>query len=130
MGAFWTGDLTDASPEKLDCIIDTTPVWKPVVERRHNLEKSGRLVINAIRKEDSDKDYLQRLSYQKHLWLQKDVKTVANVTRADVSNFLELAARAQIKPEVQIYPLEVTNKALSELKEQKIRGVKVLKMTR
>ena len=128
LGAVWSGDITDKSPEKLDCIIDTTPVWKPVVEALGNLEKGGRLIINAIRKEVTDKEYLQHLSYKDHLWLEKEIKSVANVTGKDVVDFLELAAKASIKPNIQEYPLEEANKALLELKEQKIRGAKVLKI--
>ncbi len=128
LGAYWSGDTTDTSPQKLDAIIDTTPVWKPVVEALRNLKKGGRLIINAIRKEEVDKAYLQKLSYQDHLWLEKELKTVANVTRSDVSGFLELAAKAKIRPEVQTYPLEQANQALLELKTQKIRGAKVLIM--
>ena len=58
LGADWTGNTTDLSPEKLNSIIDTTPVWSPIVEALRNLKPGGRLVINAIRKEDIDKDYL------------------------------------------------------------------------
>ena len=56
LGATWSGDTADKSPQKLDAIIDTTPAWKPVVEAMHNLKKGGRLVINAIRKEELDKN--------------------------------------------------------------------------
>ncbi|MFZ0488625.1 MAG: zinc-dependent alcohol dehydrogenase family protein [Salegentibacter sp.] len=129
LGAVWAGSTTDRSPEKLDAIIDTTPVWKPVVEALANLEKGGRLVINAIRKEDGDKDYLQQLSYQEHLWLEKEIKSVANVTSHDVEEFLKLAAKAEVKPEFQEYPLEKANLALRELKEGNIRGAKVLRIS-
>ncbi len=129
LGAFWSGKTADASPEKLHAIIDTTPAWGPIVEALGNLEKGGRLVINAIRKENSDQEYLQKLSYRDHLWMEKEIKSVANVTAKDVSDFLELAAKACIKPEVQMYPLEQANEALLELKEQKIRGAKVLQIS-
>lgn len=128
LGAVWAGNTSDPSPEKLDSIIDTTPAWKPVVEAMGNLEKGGRLVINAIRKEEADKDYLQNLSYPDHLWLEKEIKSVANVSGKDVSEFLELAAKASIKPETLLYPLEEANKALLELKEEHIKGAKVLKI--
>ncbi len=128
LGAFWVGDTTDESPEKLDAIIDTTPVWKPIVEALSNLKPSGRLVINAIRKEGIDKEYLLKLDYPKHLWLEKEIKSVANVERIDVIEFLELAAEIPIKPEFQEYKLEHANKALLELKERKIRGAKVLRI--
>ena len=128
LGAVWAGKTTEESPEKLDCIIDTTPVWKPVVEALKNLEPGGRLVINAIRKEKVDKDYLLRLDYPSHLWLEKEVKSVANVSRRDVSEFLVLASEMQIKPEIQEFALEEANKALVELKTRKIRGAKVLRI--
>ncbi len=128
LGAVWAGDTVDESPGKLDGIIDTTPVWKPVVEAMRNLEKGGRLVVNAIRKESVDKEYLLELDYPGHLWLEKEIKSVANVARSDVSEFLKLAAEIPIKPEVQEYALEEANKALVEIKEKKIRGAKVLKI--
>ena len=128
LGAVWAGATENASPEPLDAIIDTTPVWKPIVEALRNLKPGGRLVINAIRKEEFDKDYLLKLDYPNHLWLEKEIKSVANVTRADVSEFLELAAEIPIKPEVQEFPLEAANQALMELKERKIRGAKVLRI--
>lgn len=128
LGAVWAGDTEEESPEKLDCIIDTTPVWKPVVEALKNLQSGGRLVINAIRKEDVDKEYLVKLDYPRHLWLEKEIKSVANVARRDVSEFLELAARIPIKPEVQEFKLEAANEALIELKERKIKGAKVLRI--
>jgi propanol-preferring alcohol dehydrogenase len=128
LGAVWTGDTTDTSPEKLDAIIDTTPVWKPIVEALRNLEAGGRLVINAIRKEDVDKEVLLDLDYGEHLWLEKEIKSVANVARRDVSEFLELAAEVPIKPAVEEFALEDANRALVELKRQKIRGAKVLRI--
>lgn len=126
LGAFWTGEAEEESPEKLDCIIDTTPAWKPVVEGLKNLKAGGRLVINAIRKDDLDKEYLLNLDYPAHLWMEKEVKSVANVARRDISEFIELAEQIPIKPEIQEFRLEEANKALIELKERKIRGAKVL----
>ena len=126
LGAYWAGDTTDPVPELLDCIIDTTPVWKPVVEAMERLRPGGRLVINAIRKEEIDKDYLLRLDYSEHLWMEKEIKSVANVTRGDVKEFLKIASEIPIIPEVQEYSLEEANIALTELKERKIRGAKVL----
>ncbi len=126
MGAYWAGDTEDTVPVLLDCIIDTTPVWKPVVEALRNLKPGGRLVINAIRKEDIDKDYMQKLDYSAHLWMEKEIKSVANVTRSDVNEFLDLAAKIPVIPEVREYKLEEANIALAELKQRKIRGAKVL----
>ena len=126
LGADWAGDTTDSIPGLLDAIIDTTPVWKPVVEAMKNLKPGGRLVINAIRKEEADKHYLLNLDYPRHLWMEKEIKSVANVTRSDVKEFLDIAARIPIIPEVQEYKLEEANIALTELKQRKIRGAKVL----
>jgi propanol-preferring alcohol dehydrogenase len=126
LGADWTGDTEDAAPLPLDAIIDTTPVWKPVVVALRSLAPGGRLVINAIRKESMDKEALMQIEYPTHLWMEKEIKSVANVTRRDVSEFLALAARIPIKPEVELFPLAEANRALLELKQRKIRGAKVL----
>ena len=128
LGAVWAGRTEDFSPEKLHAVIDTTPAWKPVLEALKNLKPNGRLVINAIRKEERDKEWLMKLDYPQHLWMEKEIKSVANVAVRDVREFLDLAARIPIKPEVEIFPLERANQALVELKERKIRGAKVLKI--
>ena len=128
LGAVWAGGIEATSPQKLDAIIDTTPVWKPIVEALRNLDYGGRLVVNAIRKEDVDKDYLLKLDYPSHLWMEKEIKSVANVTRRDVRECLKLAAEAGIRPEYQEYAMEDANRALAELRQGKIRGAKVLVM--
>lgn len=128
LGADWAGDTEDTAPEPLDAIIDTTPVWKPVVEALRNLAPGGRLVVNAIRKEDADKASLLQVDYAAHLWMEKEIKSVANVSRSDVREFLQLAAQIPIKPEVQTYALEDANQALVELHARKIRGAKVLRI--
>jgi alcohol dehydrogenase, propanol-preferring len=128
LGAYWTGDTADTPPSLLDSIIDTTPVWKPVVEGLKNLKPGGRLVINAIRKEETDKELFLKLDYSKHLWMEKEIKSVANVTRKDIIDFLKKAAEIPVIPEIQEYPLEQANLALTELKMSKIRGAKVLVM--
>jgi propanol-preferring alcohol dehydrogenase len=128
LGAHWAGDIEDHPPEKMHAAIDTTPVWQPVVSTLANLSPDGRLVINAIRKEDIDKNTLLQLDYPTHLWLEKEIKSVANVAKQDVAGFLELATQIPIKPEVQEFPLEDANRALLELKERKIRGAKVLRI--
>jgi len=128
LGAAWAGGTEEAAPEKLAAIIDTTPAWMPVVEALKNLAPGGRLVINAIRKEDADKDALLHLDYPAHLWMEKEIKSVANVTRSDVGEFLELAAEIPIRPEVEEFDLSEANQALLELKNRKIRGAKVLRV--
>ena len=128
LGASWSGKTEAYAPEKLDAIIDTTPVWKPDVEALKNLKPGGRLVINAIRKENVDKKYLLNLNYKEHLWMEKEIKSVANVTPKDVKDFLKLAAEIKIKPEYRDYKLKEANKALLELKTGNIKGAKVLVM--
>lgn len=126
LGAAWAGDTEAMPPERLHAIIDTTPAWKPIVAALAHLVPGGRLVINAIRKETRDQEVLLSLDYAGHLWQEKEIKSVANVTRQDVTEFLDLATRIPIVPEVQTYPLAAANQALLELKQRKIRGAKVL----
>ena len=128
LGAAWAGATEDCPPESLDAIIDTTPAWKPVVEALASLAPGGRLVINAIRKEEGDKAELLKLSYPGHLWLEKEIKSVANVTHADIEAFLKVAAEIPIRPEVETYPLEGANEALVALKREPVKGAKVLVM--
>ena len=126
LGADWVGDSGDTPPHRLQSIIDTTPAWRPVVEAMGNLEPGGRLVINAIRKQNNDKGCLSELSYHRHLWLEKEIKSVANITAADIAEFLPLAAAIPIKTEVKTFALEQANEALRELKLTAVRGAKVL----
>jgi len=126
LGAAWAGAIDENPLEGLDAIIDTTPVWGPDVEALKILKPGGRLVVNAIRKEEKDKDALLQIHYPTHLWMEKEIKSVANVTRDDVREFLIVAAQAGIKPEYQEYGLDDANMALVEMKQGNIRGSKVL----
>jgi propanol-preferring alcohol dehydrogenase len=126
LGASWAGDTAQRAPGTMAAIIDTTPAWLPVVAALEQLAPAGRLVINAIRKEAGDKAHLLDIDYPSHLWLEKEIKSVANVARRDIREFLALAAAANIRPQIQCYPLEDANRALAELKYQPVRGAKVL----
>lgn len=128
LGAAWAGAIEESPPESLHAIIDTTPVWLPIMAGLKQLQPGGRLVINAIRKEELDKETLLKLDYASQLWMEREIKSVANVTRQDVREFLELAAESNIKPEYQEYDLQDANEALLELKQGKIRGAKVLRI--
>jgi propanol-preferring alcohol dehydrogenase len=128
LGAVWAGAIDQSPLEGLDAVIDTTPVWGPVSAALKVLSPGGRLVINAIRKEESDQEVLSTLDYPSQLWMEKEIKSVANVTRQDVREFLQLAAEANIKPEYQEYELKDANQALFEMKQGKIRGAKVLRV--
>jgi alcohol dehydrogenase, propanol-preferring len=126
LGAAWAGEITVLPPMKLQAIIDTTPVWYTIVGSLLNLKPGGRLVINAIRKEPQDQEALLQMTYQDHLWMEKEIKSVANITRSDVEEFLKLAASIPIKPSVELYPFEKANEAIMDLKHKHVKGAKVL----
>lgn len=126
LGARWAGDTSERPPALLDCIIDTTPVWEPVVRALECLKPGGRLVINAIRKESVDREYLLHIDYTRHLWMEKEIISVANVTSQDVKSFIRIAAEMHLKPEVETYAFEKANQAIIDIKQRKIKGAKVL----
>ena len=129
LGADWAGDTEERPPGAPHAIIDTTPAWRPVLAALACLRPGGRLVINAIRKESSDVDVMATIRYQDHLWMEKEVKSVANVTRRDIQEFLPLAAAIPLHVEVQQYPLEAANEALRDLRAGHVRGAKVLNIS-
>jgi propanol-preferring alcohol dehydrogenase len=124
-GADWVGITGETPPEKLDFVIDTTPIGVPVREALRNLNKGGRLVINAIRKGTP----IPELDYTEHLWQEKEIKSVANITRRDVEEFLPLAAEISMRPEINEFRLEEANQALLSLKQGKYRGAGVLRVS-
>ncbi len=130
LGADWSGDTGDQPPSPPRAIIDTTPAWRPVLAALEVLAPGGRLVINAIRKQDNDRELLASLRYEDHLWLEKEVKSVANVTHRDIEEFLPLAAAIPLRVATESYALEDANAALHELKKGHLRGAKVLAIRR
>ena len=124
LGAAWTGRAEDDPPKRLDCAIDFTPVGEMVPNALRVLEKGGRLVMAVIRKRNP----IPPLDYAQLLWDEKEIKSVANITRKDVEDFLPLAAEIPIIPEVQDFKLEEANEALVLLKQGKIQGAAVLRM--
>jgi len=129
LGAEWTGDTGESPPEAPDAVIDTTPVWATVLAALDKLAPGGRLVINAISKESQDRDRLAQLDYERQMWREKEIKSVANVTRRDISDYLEIAAEHQLTPAVQLLPLERANEALAKIRFGDFRGAFVLDMT-
>jgi propanol-preferring alcohol dehydrogenase len=130
LGAAWVGDTADEPPQPLGAIIDTTPAWRPVVDGLPRLMPGGRLVINAIRKTNMDRVELERIDYATHLWREREVKSVANVTRADVCGVLTAAVEMGLKPTVEVLPLERANDALERLRSATgIRGAMVLRVS-
>ncbi len=129
LGADWAGETGEPPPTPPRTVIDTTPAWKPVLAALECLQPGGRLVINAIRKEAGDRDLLATLRYEDHLWLEKEIKSVANVTHHDLEAFLPIAAQVPLRVEVETYPLEDANRALADLRRGGVRGAKVLQVS-
>jgi propanol-preferring alcohol dehydrogenase len=129
LGAAWAGDTTDQPPQRMAAIIDTTPAWKPVLSALERLLPGGRLVINAIRKSRADQGELQALDYARHLWMEREIKSVANVTRADVREMLAAAVEMKLSPSVEELPLENANEALARMSRgEGARGAFVLRV--
>jgi propanol-preferring alcohol dehydrogenase len=126
LGADWSGDTDAVPPRAPHAIIDTTPAWKPVLAALLQLRPGGRLVINAIRKESADRDLMAGIRYEEHLWQEKEIKSVANVTGRDIAEFLPLAAAVPLHVKVQTYALESANEALNDLRREHVEGSKVL----
>lgn len=122
LGASWTGGPEDQPPRKLHCAIDFTPVGETVVNALSVLEKGGRLILAVIRK----KNPIPSMDYSKHLWDEKEIKSVANITRKDAEDFLSLAAEIPVIPEVEEFQLAEANEALILLKQGRIQGSGVL----
>ena len=124
LGAVWTGRSVDRPPEKLNKIMDFTPVGECIRDALGVLERGGRLIINAIRKETP----VPPLEYAEYLWLEKEIKSVANVTRQDAEEFLPLAARIPIAPTIEEFPLSQANEVLYSIKNSKLRAAAVLRV--
>lgn len=129
LGADWAGDTMAQPPAAPHAIIDTTPAWRPVLAALECLRPGGRLIINAIRKEAGDRVLMAGIRYEDHLWMEKEIKSVANVTRRDLEAFLPIAAAIPLRVEVEVYALEDANRALGELRSGELRGAKVLRVS-
>ena len=130
LGAAWAGTSDERAPHPCAAIIDTTPAWTPVVDALARLAPGGRLVINAIAKQRGDQDALLRLDYTTHLWMEREIRSVANVTRADVRETLAAAPAMGLQPTVEELPLEQANDALDALRRgDRVRGARVLRVS-
>jgi len=125
LGAIWTGLSGEIPPVKLDKIMDFTPAGECVRDALKILNRGGRLVINAIRKETP----VPALDYAEFLWLEREIKSVANVTRRDAEEFLPLAAQIPIVPTIEEFPLEQANEVLMRIKQSKLKAAGVLKIS-
>jgi len=124
LGASWAGGPEDYPPKKIHGAIDFTPVGETVPIALRTLEKGGRLVIAVIRKRNP----IPPMDYAELLWDEREIKSVANITRTDVRDFLSLSSKIPIRPEVQEFELGEANRALSLLKQGEIRGAAVLRI--
>jgi len=122
LGAEWAGGPTDHPPARLNKAIDFTPVGETVRCALAASDKGATVVINAIRKTTP----LPELDYAEHLWHEREIKSVANVTAQDAREFLPLAAEIPIKCSVQEFGLAQANDVLIDLKNGRINGAAVL----
>ena len=126
LGADWAELPTQQPPRKIDRAMDFTPVGETVRTALSVMERAGLLVINAIRKTTP----VPPLDYADHLWHERQIRSVANVTRDDARSFLPLAAEIPIEPVVQEFALARANRALLALKHAEINGAAVLRITK
>jgi alcohol dehydrogenase, propanol-preferring len=120
MGAHWAGDSTAAPPEELDAAIIFAPVGALVPAALRALAKGGVVVCGGIHMSD-----IPSFPYEL-LWGERQVRSVANLTRRDAQEFLTLAPAVPVKTEVTTYPLARADDALSDVRAGKVRGAAVL----
>jgi propanol-preferring alcohol dehydrogenase len=121
LGATWVGKEDDAPPVKLDRAVTFAPSGKVVVSALASLRKGGVVAINAIHL-----DHMPMFDYDKLLWGERQIRSVANMTRKDARDFLAIAQRLNIRPEVTVFGLEDANKALLAVKEETGGGSAVI----
>lgn len=122
LGAVWAGGYDDAPPVRLDAAVTFAPVGSVVVQALKALDRGGVVAVNAIHL-----DHIPEFDYD-DLWWERQIRSVANVTRPDVADLVELAAAIPIQTRVEEYPLEHANLALSNLAEGHVSGAAVLTM--
>ena len=121
MGAKWVGTETDKPPVELDRAITFAPSGEVVIAALSSLRKGGVVAINAIHL-----DRIPQFDYDSLLWGERQLRSVANMTRTDARDFLELAAKIGLRPKVTIFPLDQANEALLAVKHDAIDGAAVI----
>lgn len=121
LGADWVGSELDRPPVPLDRAITFAPSGDVVVAALSSLRKGGVVAINAIHL-----DRVPQFDYDSLLWGERQIRSVANVTRADTRDFLQLAVEIGLRPKVTVFRLEQANEALLALKKDAIDGAAVL----
>jgi len=122
LGATWAGGYDDRPPEPLEAAITFAPSGDVVVSALQAVDRGGIVAINAIHL-----DRVPELDYD-DLWLERSLRSVANVTRDDVVEFLELAAQVPVVTQIETFALEDANEALSRLQRGAISGAAVLEV--
>jgi propanol-preferring alcohol dehydrogenase len=120
LGAEWAGDALGAPPEELDAALIFAPAGELVPAALRAVAKGGTVVCGGIHMSD-----IPSFPYEL-LWGERTLRSVANLTRADGEEFLELAPRVPVRTEVETHPLEEANEALGRLRAGRIRGAAVL----
>jgi propanol-preferring alcohol dehydrogenase len=120
LGAVWAGPSDSAPPEPLDAAIIFAPIGSLVPEALSRLAPGGTVVCGGIHMSD-----IPPFSYSL-LWQERSVRSVANLTRQDAREFMEIAARVQIDTHVRRYALAAANTALNDLREGVLQGAAVL----
>jgi propanol-preferring alcohol dehydrogenase len=121
LGAKWVGSETDRPPVSLDRAVTFAPSGDVVITALSSLRKGGVVAINAIHL-----DRMPQFDYDSLLWGERQIRSVANMTRADARDFLELAAKIKLKPKVTVFPLEKANEALAAVKQDRVDGAAVI----
>jgi len=121
LGAEWVGDEHGRPPVALDRAITFAPAGEVVVAALGSLRKGGVVAINAIHL-----DRIPEFDYDRLLWGERQIRSVANMTRADARDFLELAAGIGLRPKVTAFPLDRANEALEAVKRDAVDGAAVI----
>src|ERR1700736_4490995 len=121
MGAKWVGSESDKPPVELDRAITFAPSGNVVVLALSSLRKGGVVAINAIHL-----DRIPEFDYDKLLWGERQIRSVANMTRADARDFLQLASEINLRPKVTCFSLDQANQALAAVKDDAINGAAVI----
>jgi propanol-preferring alcohol dehydrogenase len=123
LGAEWVGAETERPPEELDRAITFAPSGDVVVAALGSLRKGGVVAINAIHL-----DRMPQFDYDSLLWGERQIRSVANMTRQDARDFLDIAARIGMQPKVATFPLERAAEALDAVRRDAVDGAAVLVM--
>lgn len=121
LGAEWVGEYSERPPVPLDAAVTFAPAGSVVVAALQALDRGGTVAINAIHL-----DRVPELAYG-DLWWERSLRSVANFTRQDAREFLEIAARIPVRADVEVYPLADANLALERLGRGEVRGAAVLR---